>query len=110
MHTLGWLAEPESRPSFTDLVSRLNELLEDPLRYILTTSDGRVQDYSKLPSNTLAASDFTYENPFLPSESSTELPVHDSAYQNAEITAENSANYQNGNNTNLLPTFDEVQA
>ena len=34
---LGWLREAETRPCFQNLASRLEEFLDDPLRYILTT-------------------------------------------------------------------------
>ena len=34
-HT-GWLLDPEARPSFEELETRMNEFLSDPLRYILT--------------------------------------------------------------------------
>lgn len=43
---------------------RLGELLQDPLRYILTVTDGLVEDYSNLPTNITASGEFTYENPF----------------------------------------------
>ena len=33
---LGWLLTPESRPDFDDLHNRLNNMLSDPGRYILT--------------------------------------------------------------------------
>ena len=32
----GWLLDPEARPTFEELESRMNEFLSDPLRYILT--------------------------------------------------------------------------
>ena len=60
----GWLLEPDSRPPFSDLVTRLNDLLQDPRRYILTVTDGLVEDYSNLPTNITASGEFTYENPF----------------------------------------------
>ncbi len=33
----GWLRDPDSRPSFVDVVERVDEMVQDPLRYILTT-------------------------------------------------------------------------
>jgi len=33
----GWLREPESRPTFENIAFRLEDMLLDPLRYILTT-------------------------------------------------------------------------
>ena len=33
---LGWLLTPDSRPDFDDLHNRLNNMLSDPGRYILT--------------------------------------------------------------------------
>ena len=32
----GWLLDPEARPTFDVLETRMNEFLSDPLRYILT--------------------------------------------------------------------------
>ncbi len=58
----GWLRDPEVRPSFSELVQRLDVFLQDPLRYILTTQDGRVTDYNNLPSNILQSGEFNYEN------------------------------------------------
>ncbi|ORU94780.1 MAG: hypothetical protein A6F71_09640 [Cycloclasticus sp. symbiont of Poecilosclerida sp. M] len=80
---LGWLAEPESRPSFSEVVPRFSEMLEDPLRYILTTTDGAVADYAKLPSNTLKTGEFTYENPFMTNMDSASVPPHSEHEHNA---------------------------
>ena len=33
---LGWLITPDSRPDFNDVYNRLNNMLSDPGRYILT--------------------------------------------------------------------------
>lgn len=60
----GWLLEPESRPAFTDIALRLDDMLLDPLRYILTTNDGLVNNYDNLPSNVSSTAEFIYENPF----------------------------------------------
>ena len=37
-------------------------MLEDPLRYILTTTDGAMENYSGLPSNVPNTGECTYEN------------------------------------------------
>lgn len=61
---VGWLQEPDSRPPFTELVKKFEEFLDDPLRYVLTVTDGCVSDYGNLPSNILVIGECTYENPF----------------------------------------------
>ena len=33
---LGWLLDPEARPTFAELETMMEEFLSDPLRYILT--------------------------------------------------------------------------
>ena len=60
----GWLQDPDSRPPFNQLVKKFDEFTIDPLRYVLTTTDGCMSDYGLLPSNILRAGDCTYENPF----------------------------------------------
>lgn len=98
MHTyIGWLSEPESRPSFNDLVVRFEELLEDPLRYVLTTIDGLAEDYSTLPTNIPATGDVTYENPFLESISTTTSSPRD-----------NNAVVFPSTEDGAIATFDEV--
>lgn len=98
---LGWLAEPDTRPSFTELVTRLSEMLKDPLRYILTTTDGAVDDYSKLPSNIHLTGDCTYENnPFLSS-------IHQSDQLNGSASYPSSG-YGREGNRDLSATFDVV--
>ena len=57
-------------------------MLEDPLRYILTTTDGAVADYTKLPSNVLKTGEFTYENPFMTNMDSASVPPHSEIEQN----------------------------
>ena len=59
---IGWLKEPESRLSFKDLVKIFDDFLEDPLHYILTTTDRDVSDYAKLPSNVLLPGESVYED------------------------------------------------
>jgi hypothetical protein len=56
-------------------------MLSDPLRYILTTSDGTAEDYNNLPSNIQRVGDCTYENPFLNSLQTIELPQSNGASQ-----------------------------
>lgn len=70
LNCTGWLREPEARPPFSELVTRLDEFLQDPLRYILTTTDGLVVNYDNLPTNISKTGESTYENPFLVSMSS----------------------------------------
>lgn len=83
---VGWLKEPESRPTFAMLASRFFEMVDDPLRYILTTMDGAVENYNMLPSNTNNPGEFTYENnPFMTSMQSFDrstLSPPPSAYDN----------------------------
>ncbi len=62
---LGWLQDPDSRPTFNDLGKTFEMFLEDPFRYILTTTNGGVADYAKLPSNVLLPGESTYEDPNL---------------------------------------------
>lgn len=77
---------------------------EDPLRYILTTTDGSVDNYVQLPSNIQRPGDCTYENPFLTS------------MQSAEQDSSNSRPLQNGGTNDydkpseegLSQTFDSV--
>ena len=42
---IGWLLDPEARPTFEELESRMNEFLSDPLRYILTVVSIHVLRY-----------------------------------------------------------------
>ena len=85
-HT-GWLLDPEARPSFEDLETRMTEFLSDPLRYILTVVsiltlfigivyrhycsvvdfkvDDRLETYANLPTNILNTGESPYESPFL---------------------------------------------
>ncbi len=65
---LGWLQDPDSRPSFSDLGKTFKVFLEDPLRYILTITDGGMTDYAKLPSNVLLPGESTYEYPDIATE------------------------------------------
>ena len=44
-------------------------MLQDPLRFILTTRDGLVNDYDNLPTNISTTAEFNYENPFTQSQS-----------------------------------------
>lgn len=60
----GWLPEPDSRPNFTDISQRLENMLQDPLRFILTTRDGLINNYDNLPTNISTTAEFNYENPF----------------------------------------------
>ena len=57
-----WLKEPESCLSFKDLVNIFEDFLEDPLRYILTTTDGGVSDYAKLPPNVVLPGESVHED------------------------------------------------
>ncbi len=101
---LGWLQDPDSRPTFSDLGKTFEMFLEDPLRYILTTTDGGVADYTKLPSNVLLPGESTYEDPNLvtgatmPKTSSTS---NGGPYGNIMTSTE----YQNGE---ARPNFDQV--
>lgn len=60
-----WLRDPDSRPTFSELAWKLEEMLQDPLRFILTTTDGLMSDYNNLPSNLTASGENPYEHPFL---------------------------------------------
>ena len=97
----GWLPEPESRLSFTDIVCRLTKLLEDPLRYVLTTTDGIMDDYSKLPSNIPASGDCTYENPFLSTMPSIEGTPSGQLQFRVNTTSERGNEYQNATTNGL---------
>lgn len=44
-------------------------MLRDPLRFILTTRDGLVNNYDNLPTNISTTAEFNYENPFMQSQS-----------------------------------------
>ena len=102
---LGWLIEPDSRPPFTQLVRKFEEFLDDPLRYVLTTSDGCMSDYGLLPSNILQSGEFTYENPFLGSGQFNSVENGNgqtSPYGNLFPSSE----YQN---SETQPEFDEVR-
>lgn len=79
-------------------MDRFSVLLEDPLRYVLTTSDGAVEDYGKLPSNVHMPGDCTYENPFLTADNQT------SSSATLQSTGEG-FDYQNGG---VQPSFDSV--
>ena len=129
----GWLRDPEARPPFSELVIRLDEFLQDPLRYILTTTDGLVMNYDSLPTNISKSGEFTYENPFAMSISSaafslsnespptprtvTAAPVGDfpNPYLNSDVFV-GSCGEQDYNNTEADPrlqsqkvTFPEVR-
>lgn len=103
--TLGWLQEPDSRPPFTQLVEKFEEFLDDPLRYVLTTSDGCMSDYGYLPSNILRTGEFTYENPLIVSGQFSSVETANgqmSPYGNLFCSSE----YQNDESR---PEFDDVR-
>ena len=76
---------------------------EDPLRYILTTSDGSVEDYGQLPSNTKHPGECTYENPFLTSMQSVDQDSSSRPLQNDDTKG-----YAEPSEGGLSPSFDSV--
>ena len=77
-------------------------MLEDPLRYILTTKDGLVNDYDNLPTNVSSTAEFNYENPFVQSQSaaSNSLEWNQTYNSHAHLA---SANTNLDSHSNILP-------
>ena len=76
-------------------------MLEDPLRYILTTTDGAMESYNDLPSNVLNTGECTYEN----------LMLATAQLSSAQLTLDPnpSTSYVRGERSDLSATFDRVR-
>lgn len=94
-----------------ELVSRLSEMLDDPLRYILTTTDGAIDSYNGLPSNIPNSGDCTYENLVLATSQLSGVRLSDQqngGYANQPSSATDGAGYFSGERKDLADAFDRV--
>ncbi len=87
-------------------------MLEDPLRFILTTTDGAIESYNNLPSNVPNTGECTYENLVLATAqlSSGQLTLDQRNGSTYHSSAPQSAGYVSGERKDLTATFDRVSS